>query len=161
MKKWRAALLLVFMLTAIAVDAGGASSARAATCPRIKFTSPSAYTGVTRVVAGWVAAWRAKNFKGMAALSEISWRRRTPGAASVLRDQYGFKDVVGFRVMRTRKLSTVAARVTFRVDYRTFKLYRVLITAMVVREDRGGNPSPVGSWGVNPTSTLAEKPACS
>ncbi len=154
-------LLLVFTLAAIVVDAGGASSARPSACPGIKFTSPSAYTGVNRIVADWVAAWRVKNFKELVALSEISWRRRTRGAASELRDQYGFKDVLGFRITRTQKLSTVAERVTFRVDYRTFKVSRVFITAMVVREDRSGDPSAVGSWGVNPISTLRETPACS
>ncbi len=156
----RTVLLLVSLLVAIAVGAGSASSAHTAACGRIGFTSPSAYTGVNRVVADWVAAWRARKFRTMALLSQVSWRLRTPGAASLLSDQYGFKKVVGFRIVRSRKLSPVAARVTFRVDYRTFKLERVLITAMVIREDRAGNPSPIGSWGVNPISTLREEPAC-
>jgi hypothetical protein len=29
---------------------------------------------------------------------------------------------------------------------------------MVIREDKRGNPSAIGQWGVNPISTLREDP---
>ena len=32
----------------------------------------------------------------------------------------------------------------------------ILVTAMVIREDKHGNPSTFGQWGVNPISTLRE-----
>lgn len=129
-------------------------------CRTIKFTPPSVYSGVARVVAEWVGAWRADRFARMVALSQVSWRKSNPGAASLLRAQYGFKDVVGFRILRVQRITAVAAQVTFRVDYRTFKLQQVRIPAMVIREDRNGNPSTSGAWGVNPISTLREDPAC-
>lgn len=109
------------------------------------------------VVHDWVAAWKAKRFKLMAKLSEVSWRRRTTSAAQTLRDQYGFKDVLSYRFVRCTA-NSVSARVTFRVAYRTFKVSHVQITAVVVREDTLGNPSPTGHWGVNPISTLREDP---
>lgn len=157
--KVRLSVTLVALTTAILL-AVATSPAGTGKCRAISFTPPSAYSGAARVVAEWVAAWRADRFARMAALSQVSWRRRTPGAAGRLRDQYGFKDVVGFRILRVRRITTVAAEVTFRVDYRTFKLERVRISAMVIREDRNGNPSPAGAWGVNPISTLGEDPAC-
>jgi hypothetical protein len=106
---------------------------------------------------GWLAAWKLKNFKEMVKLSEQSWRLRTSGAVGQLRNQYGFKDLLNYQFIRC-SATAVAARVTFRVDYKTFKRVRVRITGMVVREDRQGNPSPVGQWGVNPISTLREDP---
>jgi hypothetical protein len=104
-----------------------------------------------------VAAWKLKNFKQMVQLSEQSWRLRSSGAAGVLRAQYGFKDVLSCRFVRC-SANNVSARVTFRVKYRKYKVSRVQITAMVIREDHAGNPSALGRWGVNPISTLREIP---
>lgn len=155
--RFSVALLVVAIASVLVAPA---SSAETGSCRAIGFTASSAYSGASRVVAEWVAAWRADRFARMAALSQVSWRRRTQGATSLLRDQYGFKDPVGFRITRVRRITGVAAEVTFRVDYRTFKVEHVLIAAMVIREDRNGNPSPAGAWGVNPISTLRESPAC-
>jgi hypothetical protein len=110
------------------------------------------------VVRDWVGAWKAKNFKRMNQLSEVSWRLRTRGPVQTLRDQYGFKDVLSYRFVRCAVLSGVSARVTFRVKYRTFKVSHVQIRAMVIREDKSGHVSAVGRWGVNPISTLREDP---
>jgi hypothetical protein len=112
----------------------------------------------TVVMKSWLAAWKSKNFRRMVELSEQSWRLRASGAVGQLRDQYGFKDVLSYRFVRCSG-SSVSARVTIGVTYKTFKRVHVRITGMVIREDRQGDPSPVGRWGVNPISTLRENPA--
>lgn len=117
----------------------------------------AACTSATTVMTSWLAAWKAKDFKRMVQLSERSWRLRTPDAVGQLRDQYGFKDVLTYR-FRHCTGNAVSARVTFRVDYKTFKRSRVQIAGMVIREDKQGHPSAIGQWGVNPISTLREDP---
>jgi hypothetical protein len=110
------------------------------------------------VVRDWVGAWKAKDFKRMTQLSEVSWRLRTRGTIQTLRDEYGFKDVLSYRFVRCQVVTSVSARVTFRIKYRTFKVRHVQIRAVVIREDKRGNLSAVGRWGVNPISTLREDP---
>lgn len=122
-----------------------------------QMTAEASCTAPAAVVRDWVGAWKAKSFKRMTELSEVSWRRRTDSPMQTLRDQYGFKDVLSYRFVRCAANAT-SARVTFQVKYRTFKVSRVRIAAMVIREDVSGNPSPSGRWGVNPISTLRENP---
>jgi hypothetical protein len=95
--------------------------------------------------------------KRMLQLSEVNWRRTTGNPIQALRADYDFKDVLSYRFVRCTA-SNVSARVTFRVKYRTFKVRHVQIRAMVIREDKRGNPSALGQWGVNPISTLREDP---
>jgi hypothetical protein len=145
-------LRTLFVCVFIAVLAAATSGREA----RARVTAAQTSCGApSSIVANWVAAWKAKNFKQMVQLSEQSWRLRTSGAVGTLRAQYGFKDVLSYRFVRC-SASNVSARVTFRVKYRTFKLDSVEITAMVIREDRSGNLSALGRWGVNPISTLRE-----
>lgn len=147
-----AVAIVVLSATAVVATVQAASaeqvapSANLAGCP-----APSS------VMQDWIAAWKAKKFRRMVALSQVSWRSRTSDAAGLLDAQYGFKDVLSYRFVRCAS-NSVTARVTYRVRYRTFKVSDVLITGNVIREDASGHPSATGRWGVNPISTLREKP---
>src|SRR4051794_26178873 len=77
-------------------------------------------SGAAAVTQSWVRAWKTKSFRAMVGLSQVSWRLRTPDAASTLSDQYGFKDVLAYRFVRC-SANTVSARVTFEVRYRAVK----------------------------------------
>jgi hypothetical protein len=142
--------IVICFVAIIAVSASTVGSSHAS-----RSTTEASCSAPAGVVSQWVAAWKAKNFGRMVALSEVSWRLRTSGAVGTLRAQYGFKDVLAYSFVRCTA-NNVSARVTFRVKYRTFKVERVQITAMVLREDSRGNLSPSGRWGVNPISTLRE-----
>jgi hypothetical protein len=129
----RLAWLLPAASTVAALLGSDAQAASTASC-----------TGPATVVRQWLEAWKTSNFKQMNALSEVSWRLRTSGPTETLRDQYGFKKVSSYSFVRCTS-NPVSARITFRVHYRTFKASYVKVTDMVLREDRTGNPSPIGA----------------
>ena len=131
----------------------GTSPARAS-----ETTTTASCAVPAQVVSDWVGAWKAKNFKRMVALSQISWRLRTPNGIQTLRDMYGFKDVVSYRVLTCRANPMFGLDITFRVKYRFIGLKQVQIDARVIQEDASGYPSASGHWGVNPISTLREEP---
>jgi hypothetical protein len=149
-RRQRLGVIVCTAILGITVWVVGIAQARQ-TAGQASCTPPAA------VVRDWVGAWKAKNFKRMTQLSEVSWLLRTRNPIQTLRDQYGFKDVLSYRFVRCAA-SSVSARVTFRVKYRTFKVSHVQIRAVVVREDKRGNPSALGRWGVNPISILREDP---
>ena len=113
------------------------------------------------VLRSWVGAWKAKDFRRMVALSQVSWRKHQSQPVETLSSFYGFKDVLNYRYLRCEASNifgpNVFARVTFRLRYRALgRVKSVLITANVIREDRRGYPSATGQWGVNPLSALRQ-----
>jgi hypothetical protein len=109
-----------------------------------------------RAVAEFVAGWQAKDYAGMVAASQVSWRRREAQPARMLSSWFGLTTVRGARIIRTEQSGEAARRVTVEVfgsipqSAPTVDTY----TVMVVREGADGSPSRSGKWGVNPRTAL-------
>lgn len=105
-------------------------------------------------LANFVHAWKDQDFARMATFTQWSWRIQNAPASEYLANNYDFKEVVGFEVLRTERADTTIGAssmrdVTFRVAYRPFGQEPVedLVRARVILER--------GEWGVNPYSTLS------
>ena len=105
-------------------------------------------------VAHFVRSWKNRDWIEMA-----KYTQRTAGSSESdviedLANQYDFKDIKGFSVLSTTKLSDMSADVAFNVEYQISPLETIekRITARVIKEDDFMNPSSQGVWKVNPIS---------
>lgn len=107
-------------------------------------------------VNGFFAAWKRQDFRAMYNATNYSWRHGSGNNATTLRNQYDFKRVTSFKIVKVHA-GALAQDITIRVTYKVFNSHKtVRITAKVLKETRGGDLSPSGKWGVNPISTLRE-----
>jgi hypothetical protein len=92
--------LATLVLAAVAILSAVAHGASAGVAPDAQVAAGASCSSPASTVRAWVAAWKAKDFKRMVALSEVSWRLRTTSPVQTLRAQYGFKNALSYRFVR-------------------------------------------------------------
>ncbi|HUV75789.1 MAG TPA: hypothetical protein VMW00_03940 [Dehalococcoidales bacterium] len=110
-----------------------------------------------RAFAGYLTAWKNKDWNGMAEFTQMTWRSENENPAQMLENAYGFKDLLGAEIIKKSEVSDVMVDITATIYYRIAKVEKKSITARVIRETAPNKPDPEGKWGVNPISTLREE----
>ena len=112
-----------------------------------------------RALAEYVWAWKNQDWERMANYAQKTWLSYEDDPGDLLEAWYDFKTLKGFEISEVKVVSSVAADITFIVQYEAFasRIEEKQITAKVIKETEANKTDERGQWGVNPTSALAEK----
>jgi hypothetical protein len=119
---------------------------------------PNAYSRGTpeRAVADYLASWKAKNWTGMLASTQITWRETTDDPASRLESQYEIKNLLGAEILGREDAAPAMVDVSVRISYSAgSNVQTIEDTFRVIRETGAYEPDAGrGTWGVNPISAM-------
>src|SRR5258708_14670221 len=100
------------------------------------------------VCASYFAAWKAKNWKKMAALTTKTWRSSEKDPVGFFKDVYGFRSLSSAKITHVNRRGQITVDVTVKVIYKGFRCVEEhVVTARMIRESAPFKPSPKGKWG--------------
>lgn len=109
-----------------------------------------------KTVSDFLEAWKEKRWSLAAELMQKTWLAGESDPEKRLETWFGNRELLGAKISSINPISEAAVRVIVRVTYKfgnqTEKKY---IVFMVVCEKEARQPSPEGTWGINPISALA------
>jgi hypothetical protein len=119
---------------------------------------PNAYSRGTpeRAVAEYLASWKAKNWTGMLASTQITWRETTDNATKRLQSQYEIKNLLGAEILGSDDAAHAMVDVSVRITYSVGSNVETTEDSFrVIRETGAYEPdADRGTWGVNPSSAM-------
>lgn len=114
-------------------------------------------TSPERAFVEFLISWQKKDWNRMTKFTQLTWRDTETKPSETLEAWYGFKDLLGAKIVSKNAETNVVVDITATVYYAVgSEIMTKTITARVIRESAAYSPSPTGQWGVNPLSTLRE-----
>ncbi|OPZ85973.1 MAG: hypothetical protein BWY76_01172 [bacterium ADurb.Bin429] len=119
--------------------------------------APSAYAQGTpeRAFAEYMAAWRAQDWTRMVRWTQATWRASDGQAAQTLATWNDWRQLRGYQVLQITRVSDVCVDIAYECWVETSltgppTVKKITSSARLVRERGARQPSPQGTWGVNP-----------
>jgi hypothetical protein len=148
------AILLIVLLVCsfISMIIVAATPAKYPDLSKTKLNTPA-----ERSLAGFLLAWKNKQWKIMAGYTQKTWLSNQIDPADLLKNWYDFKDLLGAEIIKRIVVDTCVEKITAKIYYKfEGKVYVKLITALVIAESAPMHHDPNGLWGVEPASCLRE-----
>jgi hypothetical protein len=135
----------------------GLPKAKEPTYPMVKADS-YLIGSAERAFAEFMISWQKKDWGKMMKFTQKTWKSSQTNPPEMLEAWYSYRDLLGVKINNKISVSNVTEDITATIYY-TFgsEIKTKIITARIIREVAPFKPSTNGEWGVNPTSTLAEK----
>ena len=109
----------------------------------------------------WLSAWQARDFRGMAAWTQVSRQAQDAQLAANLESMFGVRDLASYRIVAIRDVAAALTEIKAELQF-DGSGPPVLMTANVILEDEEGKPlvrgTAPGTWGVNEISALRQSP---
>jgi len=106
------------------------------------------------VLAKFLGAWEKRNWKAMLKYCQISWRTMRTDMEKSLFSQFRHK-LLSAKILKTEKISDVTTDISVEIYYKDINIKRrIRRKARLICELGPMQPSPGGTYGVNPTSMI-------
>ena len=109
-------------------------------------------------LAKFLEAWEKRNWKAMARYCQISWiDMLSYEPEKALFSQFRHK-LLSAKILKTEKISDVTRDISVEIYYKDINIKRrIRRKARLICELAPMQPSPDGTWGVNPTSMIRSR----
>ncbi|MCP4049962.1 MAG: hypothetical protein GY730_04570, partial [bacterium] len=122
--------------------------------PMVKTASYSA-NSPERAFIEFLISWKKKDWDRMSSFTQKTWRSKQKDSTEMLEAWYGFKELLGAKIVKKNTASNVSTDITAIIYYVVgSEIETKTITAKVICEIAPYKVSKKGKWGVNPVSTL-------
>jgi hypothetical protein len=106
----------------------------------------------------FLSSWKQKDWNMMKKFTQKSWIETQKNSAEMLEGLFGFKQLLGAKIVSKDIISDVAVDIIATIYYSIGSdIAEKNITAKIIRENAPFTPSSSGDWGINPTSILKEE----
>ncbi len=105
-----------------------------------------------------LSSWKQGNWNIMTKFTQKSWNETQKNPAEMLEGLFGFKQLLGAKIVSKNIISDTAVDIIATIYYAIGSdIAEKNITAKIIRESAPFTPSSNGDWGINPTSILREE----
>jgi len=108
-------------------------------------------------LARFFEAWEKRNWKSMLKYCQISWVNMSGDMEKILFNQFRHK-LISAKILKTEKVSDVTKDISVEIYYKDINIKRrIRRKVRLICELAPMQPSPDGTWGVNPTSMIRSR----